>query len=157
MSEISLNLISKHILRQRFTAILPKPAKIGDVIILKGKIKDDAKVFSVNFLPEYPLNVIYHFKTNFVSNNVTHNYKTVGKWNDEIIETNSWIPGPGHEFTLYFQFHDNEFLVYSGDENRGHQYRFAYQFDIGDIYSVQVWDDLDYISEVIFRYGKETN
>lgn len=90
---------------------MPKPVQIGDEIIVKGKIKDDAKVFSVNFVPEYPMNIIYHFKTNFVANNVVQNYKTAGKWNDELTEENTWIVGPGEEFVLTFFFDDNKILV----------------------------------------------
>lgn len=60
----------------------------------------------------------------------------------------------GQEFVLTFHFDDSEILVYSDDENRCFQYRFAYKFDIGDIKSVQVWDDVDYIKEIIFRYKK---
>lgn len=54
--------------------------------------------FSVNFTLECcpsPLNIAYHFKTNFKDNTVVHNYKTVGDWNQEIIEENTWIQGPG--------------------------------------------------------------
>lgn len=129
--------------------------EIHDEIILKGKIKDDAKVFSVNFLPNYPWTVIYHFETNFVTNDVIHNYKTENQWNNEIVETNTWIQGPSHEFHLTFVFHYDEILVYTGDEDRGYQYRFIHQFDIGDIYSVEVWDDVDYVSEITFRYKNE--
>lgn len=135
---------------------MPKRVEIGDEIILKGKVKDDAKVFSVNFVPEYPMNVIYHFKTNFITNNVTHNFKTAGEWNEELVEGNTWIAGPGKEFVLTFFFDDNSILVYTDDENRHHQYKFDYQFDIGDIHSLEVWGDLDFISEIIFRYKKES-
>lgn len=56
--------------------------------------------FSINFTLEccpIPLNVAYHFKTNFVDNTVTHNYKTVGIWNDEVVEENTWIQGSGNK------------------------------------------------------------
>lgn len=60
--------------------------------------------FSVNFTLEccpIPLNVAYHFKTNFVDNTVRHNYKTVGSWNDEIIEENTWIQGSGNNNIIH--------------------------------------------------------
>lgn len=65
-----------------------------------------------------------------------------------------FFPYPGHEFVLTFHFDDSEFLVYSDDENRCFQYRFGYKFDIRDIKSVQVWDDVDSVDEIIFRYKK---
>lgn len=65
-----------------------------------------------------------------------------------------FVPYLGQEFVLTFHFDDSEFLVYSDDENRCFQYRFEYKFDIRDIKSVQVWDDIDYVDEIIFRYKK---
>lgn len=139
-----------------FAAILPKHAKIGDEVILKGKLADDAIVFSVNFTVDCGDNIAYHFKTMFNKNTVVQNYKADGKWHKPAInDENTWTDGPGKKFVLTFHFDDNEMLVYSGDENRHFQYKFEYQFDIGDIKAVQVWDDVDYISEIIFRYGME--
>lgn len=136
-----------------FVAILPKSIKIGDEIILKGKIRDRAKVFSVNFTVDCGENIAYQFETNFTENIVTQNYKTNGEWNRPLSEDeNTWIDGPGHKFVLTFLFDDNEFVVYTGDDNRMFQYKFEYQFDIGDIKCIQLWDDIDYISEIIFRY-----
>lgn len=74
----------------------------------------------------------------------------------KLLKENQWIPGPGHEFTLTFFFDDNDFLVYTNDDNRNYHYKFGYQFDIGDIHSIQVWDDVEYINEITFRYKKET-
>lgn len=56
---------------------------------------------------------------------------------------------------LTFHFDDNEILVYSDDEDRCFQYKFGQKFDIGDIKAVQVWDDIDYVEEIIFRYRKK--
>lgn len=141
-----------------FVAILPKPTKIGDEIILKGKIGDNAKGFSVNFTMDCGENIAYHFHTNFIDNTVQQNYKAAGQWHKPAIsEDNTWTDGPGREFVLTFRFDDNDFLVYSGDENRNFQYKFEYQFDIGDIKAVQVWDDVDHIQEIIFRYANEPN
>lgn len=52
--------------------------------------------FSVNFCCDSnPIDVAYHFKTDFTTNKVIHNYKC-GKWNNEIIEDNTWVNGPGN-------------------------------------------------------------
>lgn len=136
-----------------FVAILPKQIKEGDEIVIKGRIKENAKKFSVNFTLDCGENIAYHFGTDFTDETVKHNYKTQGQWNEPAsIEQNTWTNGPGHGFVLTFFFDDNEFVVYSGDEFRNFQYRYQYQFDIRDIKSVQVWDDVDYINEIIFRY-----
>lgn len=135
-----------------FVAIVPKKIQFDDEIILKGKIKNNALDFSVNFTLDCGENVAYQFKTDFANNTVLHNSKTNGKWNGETAETNSWIDGPGQQFVLTFHFTDSDVLVYSDDENRNFISSFEYQFDIGDIRSVQVWDDIDYINEIIFRY-----
>lgn len=58
----------------------------------------------------------------------------------------------GQEFVLTFHFDDSEIFVYSDDEDRCFLYRFGYKFDIGDIKAVQLWDDVDYVKEIIFRY-----
>lgn len=137
-----------------FVACFPKQIKIGDEVILKGKLTDNAKVFSVNFTVDCGENIAYHFKTMFSKNIVVQNFKAGGEWHKPAInDDNTWTDGPGKKFVLTFHFDDNEVLVYSGDEDRSFQYRFEYQFDIGDIKTVQVWDDVDYISEIIFRYG----
>lgn len=75
-------------------------------------------------------------------------------YSDSVFFPFLYILYSGHEFVLTFHFDDSEFLVYSDDENRCFQYRFAYKFDIRDIKSVQVWDDVDSVDEIIFRYKK---
>lgn len=59
--------------------------------------------FSVNFTLDScsnSRNIAYHFKTDLVKNEVIHNYKTVDYWNDEIVEENTWIQGPGKVFAF---------------------------------------------------------
>lgn len=58
----------------------------------------------------------------------------------------------GSEFTLTFHFTENEIIVYTEDEGRTYQYQFGHKFDISQIENVQVWDDIEYIQEIIFRY-----
>lgn len=135
-----------------FSAILPKPPQIGTEVILKGIIKKDAKEFSFNFINENRSNIQYHFKTNFVTDKIVKNFKILGDWGQEKREEIEWTGGPGTEFILTFHFDDNEMFVYEGDENRNFLHRFPYQFDIGDIKYVEVWGDVKFISEVIFRY-----
>lgn len=102
------------LLSPTFKAILPKKVQVGDEIILKGKINDDAKVFFVNFVCDYYDDIAYHFKTNFTSNTVVQNHKTGGAWKKEITNANTWISGLSDEFTLTFHFGATEILVYTG-------------------------------------------
>lgn len=106
---------------------------------------------SPNFIPS---NIAYHFKTNFATKKVQQNYRTDDQWNDEITEENTWALGPGEEFVLTFFFNDDEIIVYSEDEYRNYQYSIKNRFAIGEIKSVQVWDGVQYINEIIFRYKK---
>lgn len=103
-----------------------------------------------------PLQIAYHFRMSFVTNNVTHFYKD-GEWSDGISETNTFIKGPGHNFIITFFFDDNEFVVYADDENRNYQYRYPYQYDIADIKYVQVWGDIERMDEIIFRFNTTEN
>lgn len=36
-----------------------------------------------------------------MENTVTHNHKTVGVWNDETVDENTWIQGPGNIYIFY--------------------------------------------------------
>lgn len=129
-----------------------------DEVILKGKVKNDAKEFFINF-PAYPLstpptNIAYQFKTNFVTNQIAHNYKTNGHWNDEKVEKHTWISGPVQELVLTFSFGDGEIFVYAGDEYRNYQYAFERKFSIDSIRSIEVWGDVEFIDEITFRYKR---
>jgi len=137
-----------------FIALFPKAPAFNDEVVVKGKIKDDASIFSVNFCLDCcpkPSYVAYHFKTIFDSNSVVHNFKS-GTWQDEIVEENTWIDGPGQTFVLTFLFTDTDITVYTEDDGRCFQYAFTHKFDISDIKSVQLWDDFEYVDEIIFRY-----
>lgn len=85
---------------------------------------------------------------------MVQNWRTNGKWGDETVEPNTWTDA-GQEFTLTFEFTEEEIMVYSGDgDNEDFITQFSYQSDMGHFASVQVWDDVDYVNEIIFRYHK---
>lgn len=56
----------------------------------------------------------------------------------------------GDTFKLEFIFSDEEILVYS---DIGFHYKFELQFDLSEIRSLQIWDDLDYVNELKFVYN----
>uniref|UniRef100_A0A0K8TTR1 Galectin n=1 Tax=Tabanus bromius TaxID=304241 RepID=A0A0K8TTR1_TABBR len=135
-------------------APLPKHLSYGDEIILKGKVRDDATEISFNFVLDscpQPSMIAYHFKTKFKENVVVHNTKQC-TWLEEKPEENTWIDKPGEEFILTFYFDDSEILIYTGDDMRDLQYRYDHVLAYDEIKSVQVWGDVEYITEVTFRY-----
>lgn len=137
-----------------FVSIFPQRMNYGDEIILKGKVKDRAKVFSVNLALDCGVNIAYHFETNFSDSTVTQRYKINGQWRGESVSDNTWIDEPGQKFVITFHFDDDGILVYSGDEQRTFLYSFDYQFDVGEIKTIQCWDDVDYINEITYRFKK---
>ena len=58
----------------------------------------------------------------------------------------------GEEFILTFLFNENGIIVYSGDDGGCFQYKFVPVFDISEIKVIQLWDDIEYIKEIVFRY-----
>lgn len=61
----------------------------------------------------------------------------------------------GSKFTLTFHIGEDDYFVYTGDEGRNFQYQFPHQLNIKDIECVQLWDDIEYVNEIIFRYKQK--
>lgn len=103
--------------------LLPKAPDFGDAIILRGKLKPDAKKcvrrkgirlelfyiyrissariwcyrFSFNLCVDVcpcPEVVAFHFKTMLDSNTIVHNHKAI-TWQKETVLANKWVDGPG--------------------------------------------------------------
>lgn len=112
-------------------------------------------------------------ETTFPDNKVTLNYKTQQTWNDETMKDNTWCKGPGEtrvfRTTLENHFNDpysnldelfeirivlnkNMVIIY---DHQSYQFDFYRNYDITEIKSLQVWDDVENISECIFKYKYE--
>ncbi|XP_055544849.1 uncharacterized protein LOC129729948 [Wyeomyia smithii] len=172
-----------------FTVQFPKKPEIGDEIIVKGKLKPNAKVFSVNFI--LPLSpplrkstsvldsfvtsssssstccsngvgtenqsspyIAYHFKTIFKedgSSVVVQNWKNL-VWQQEVIGPNLWLKDRNRPFGLIFRFHHDTIRVFAEHTHHAPEYEFEYQVPLESIRTVQLWDDVEFVEEVTFRF-----
>lgn len=137
---------------QPFKAKIPHTIKIGDKIILEGKVADNAKDFVINLQDDDTI-VICHFKTNFEKRTVVFNQKELPEYKDETKkkEEMTWIDGPGKTFVLTFRFGNQEILVHTGNEKPSLQYTFKCDIAISEIKELAVLDGLDYIRKITFR------
>ncbi|XP_058448239.1 galectin-6-like [Malaya genurostris] len=148
-----------------FTAQLPRKPEFGDEILIRGKLKSDARVVSVNFclprpaqLPDdqTPPHIAYHFKTIFHddgSSAVIHNWKNC-VWQDETVEENYWMLDRNEKFTLIFRFHEEVFKVFAEDTQHTPDYEFVHQLPMENILQIEIWDDIEYIEEIAFKYKR---
>lgn len=129
--------------------------------------------------------VAFHFKTMLDSNTIVHNHKDI-TWQEETVSANTWVHGPGMNETItnihiLYKCHRQHisrcecvFLIYlTGAEftiqlvlTRDHvrvydeqmlRYELEHKYDIQDAKTLQVWDDVEYISECTFKYGRPRN
>lgn len=139
-----------------YTAIIPQSISDGDKIILKGLVKQDAYEFSINFATgtsPYPEDITYHFKTILPENTVVENSKKNGDWMYE--QRKEWPGSDGPGFALEFAFNDGYIHTYmvEDEDSRNFISSFEHNSDLNEIDSVQVWGDVDKITELTFRYS----
>ncbi|XP_055608536.1 32 kDa beta-galactoside-binding lectin lec-3-like [Uranotaenia lowii] len=146
-----------------FRAQLPRKPAAGDEIVIRGKLKHNARWFSVNFcLPrpphvpddQTPPFIAYHFKTIFHddgSSAVIHNYKNE-VWQAESVEQNYWMMDRNEKFTLIFRFHDEVFKVFAEDTQHTPDYEFTHQIPFDMVEQIELWDDIEFVEEIAFRY-----
>lgn len=171
-----------------FRAQIPKKPDIGDEVIVKGKLKPDASVFSVNFiLPQpppvqkslsapassesngqtthkccgQPTNpnqtwpyIAYHFKVILNDDGsciVVQNWKNV-VWQDERRSLSHSFQDRTRPFTLIFRFHHDTIRVFVDHTHHAPDFEFEYQLPLERIRTVEVWDDVEYVEEVTFRF-----
>lgn len=59
----------------------------------------------------------------------------------------------GQEFVLRFILNEDSIIVYTGDYPSSiFEYEFKLQYDISTITNIQVWDDVERVDELVFRY-----
>ncbi|XP_053690753.1 uncharacterized protein LOC128739300 [Sabethes cyaneus] len=173
-----------------FTVQFPKKPEIGDEIIVKGKLKPNARVFSVNFILPLPPPMVrsssvpdsfvknsshgsgvccnngldtanpsppyiaYHFKTVFKddgSSVVVQNWKNL-VWQQEVLGPNLWLKDRNRPFGLIFRFHHDTIRVFAEHTHHTPEYEFEYQVPLESIRTVQLWDDVEFVEEVTFRF-----
>ncbi|XP_058819334.1 galectin-12-like [Topomyia yanbarensis] len=172
-----------------FTVHFPKRPEIGDEIIVRGKLKSDAKVFSVNFIlplpppmlrsfaepdsalassqnsqtchsnghsttAQSPPYIAYHFKTVFHddgSSIVVQNWKNI-VWQQEIRSPNLWLKDRKRPFGIIFRFHPDTIKVFAEHAHHAPEYEFEYQVPLESIRTLELWDDVEFVEEVTFRF-----
>ncbi|XP_055543429.1 galectin-4-like [Wyeomyia smithii] len=146
-----------------FVAQLPRSPQHDDEILIRGKLKSDARAFSINFcLPrpdqvpakQTPPHIAYHFKTIFHddgSSAVIHNWKNL-VWQAEDVYENYWMLDRNEKFTLIIRFHEEVFKVFAEDTQHTPEYEFAHQLPFSMIQSIELWDDIEYVEEIAFKY-----
>uniref|UniRef100_A0A1Q3FPN1 Galectin n=1 Tax=Culex tarsalis TaxID=7177 RepID=A0A1Q3FPN1_CULTA len=178
-----------------FSAQFPKKPQIGDEVIVKARLKPNAKVFSINFIlptpppvhkslsaPAFPSEstvagqeqgccgrllgvsknsppyIAYHFKTIFSGEDddegesvVAQNWKNV-VWQREVREPNRWLRDRTRPFTLIFRFHHDTIRVFVDHTHQAPEYEYEYQVPLERIRLVELWDDVEFVEEVTFRF-----
>ncbi|XP_058454657.1 uncharacterized protein LOC131432426 [Malaya genurostris] len=172
-----------------FTVQFPKSPEIGDEIIVRGKLKPDAKVFSVNFILPLPPSMLrslsepdsvpasnqnihtccsnghstssqappyiaYHFKTVFLDDGtsvVVQNWKNI-VWQQEMRSPNLWLKDRNRPFGIIFRFHHDTIKVFAEHTHHAPEYEFEYQVPLESIRIVELWDDVEFVEEVTFRF-----
>lgn len=177
-----------------FSAQFPKKPQIGDEVIVKARLKPNAKVFSINFImptpppvhkslsapasaaessatsvaglgccgrllapKSSPPYIAYHFKTLFIEDGddadsvVVQNWKNV-VWQAELREPNRWLRDRKRPFTLIFRFHHDTIRVFVDHTHQAPEYEFEYQVPLERIRLVELWDDVEFVEEVTFRF-----
>nr|XP_036233615.1 uncharacterized protein LOC106623491 isoform X3 [Bactrocera oleae] len=152
----------------KFIAILPQPTEPGHKIQISGRISNNAEEFSINFANEtndHPQSIAYHFKWDVAKKMLIEDYKEDNEWKkrnatafDIFDDTTDTFPHSysllGLEFALEFAFQDDGIYVYMVCEDaRNHVTHFQPEIDIQFIESVQVWGDVEKITQLSFSYN----
>lgn len=106
---------------------------------------------------ETPPYVAYHFKTIFRddgSSVVIHNWKN-HFWQTESREENYWMYDRTKRFTLIFRFHNEAIKVFAEDVQHTPDYEFVHQFPFEDITTIELWDDIEFVDEISFKYKND--
>lgn len=123
-----------------FALQLPRKPSIGDEIVLKGVLCEDAKMFSVNFCSCDPSHIVYHLGIH-LDGRVVHCSRN-DSW--ERVDESEWIwhaENP-REFTLKFHFGDDEIKTCFDDIQEVPDLEHEHRYPIDKIHQVQLWEDI---------------
>uniref|UniRef100_A0A182Q1K9 Galectin n=1 Tax=Anopheles farauti TaxID=69004 RepID=A0A182Q1K9_9DIPT len=153
--------------KRPFTARFPTFPANGDEVIIRAKLKDDARKFSVNFClppPEMLQDgapkpyIAYHFKTMYDANGascVVHNWKNV-QWQEELVVDNNWHVDRSKTFRVVFRLHEDSIKVFVGCVDHPPDYEFPLQMPLDQIDTLELWDDVERVDEISFRVLNNT-
>nr|XP_036233614.1 uncharacterized protein LOC106623491 isoform X2 [Bactrocera oleae] len=118
-------------------------------------IKTFETMFSINFANEtndHPQSIAYHFKWDVAKKMLIEDYKEDNEWKKR--NATAFDIFDGLEFALEFAFQDDGIYVYMVCEDaRNHVTHFQPEIDIQFIESVQVWGDVEKITQLSFSYN----
>ncbi|XP_050071378.1 uncharacterized protein LOC126559289 [Anopheles maculipalpis] len=154
--------------KRPFTAKFPKTPENGDEVLIRGKLHNDARSFSVNFcLPrpphqtehDTPSFILYHFKTIYddASNasRVVQNWKNL-HWQQEEVFENRWHVDRSKTFRVIFRLHEDCIKMFVNSVDHPPDYEFSVQLPLDQVESIELWDDVENVEEISFRYDNRT-
>uniref|UniRef100_A0A182JQT5 Galectin n=1 Tax=Anopheles christyi TaxID=43041 RepID=A0A182JQT5_9DIPT len=151
-----------------FTAKFPTCPENGDEVLIRGKLHDNAKSFSVNFCLSRPSQVAenqsppyiaYHFKTIYDENDdsrVVLNWKNV-QWQEEEVLDNYWHVDRSKTFRVIFRLHEDSIKMFADSVDHPPDYQFPVQLPLDQIESIELWGELESVEEISFRYDNRNS
>uniref|UniRef100_A0A182VW32 Galectin n=1 Tax=Anopheles minimus TaxID=112268 RepID=A0A182VW32_9DIPT len=146
-----------------FTAKFPKTPADGDEVYIRAKLTDNARAFSVNFclprppqVPQHksPSYIAYHFKTIYDEDDdsrVVQNWKNV-HWQEEEVHDNHWHVDRSKTFRVIFRLHEDCIKMFTDSVDHPPDYEFEVQLPLDQIESIELWNDVENVEEISFRY-----
>ncbi|XP_017955801.1 uncharacterized protein LOC108650946 isoform X2 [Drosophila navojoa] len=123
---------------------------------IQGCLLQEPEQFSINFVnsPSCTDNITYHFKVRVPAQTIVENYKINGEWSDAHQEKYLNIFDES-TFSLEFQFDYNNSTIHVYQvRGQGHNFvtKFETLFSLSDIQSIQVWGDVQKITQFSLSY-----
>uniref|UniRef100_A0A8D8H4D7 Galectin n=1 Tax=Culex pipiens TaxID=7175 RepID=A0A8D8H4D7_CULPI len=140
-----------------FALKLPRKPTIGDEIIVKGVLCDDAQRFSVNFCFPDPAQIVYHFGMHLDGRGVVQCSRN-DTWDEEHWSEWEWQhSGDTPNFTLIFRFGFDEIKAFLDHTQQQPQFELEHRYPIEQIHYVELWDDIARVEEITLRYANPSD
>ncbi|XP_058825633.1 galectin-4-like [Topomyia yanbarensis] len=145
-----------------FSLQLPKEPAVGDEIVLKGVLKEDARRFSVNLClartegnhPQAePDRIAYHLGWKFCEDGCeVMQCSKNSLWSDMQVCSDVWFNE--RKISVIFRFHADTVKVFIDHTQQPPEYEYEHQFPIEEIQSFELWDDFERVEEITLRFSK---
>lgn len=102
--------------------------------------------------------IAYHFKTIYDEGGDSHvvlNWKNV-YWQQEEKLENNWHTDPSEPFTVIFSLHEEKIKVFVDRIDHPPDYEFPLPLPLNNIFTIELWDDIEDVEEISFRYDNRT-
>uniref|UniRef100_A0A182TAD0 Galectin n=1 Tax=Anopheles maculatus TaxID=74869 RepID=A0A182TAD0_9DIPT len=122
-------------------------------------IGDDSKYKDVDLNNDTPSYILYHFKTIYDDENdasrVVLNWKNL-QWQQEQVYDNHWHVDRSKTFRVIFRLHEDCIKMFVNSVDHPPDYEFSVQLPLDQIESIELWDDVENVEEISFRYDNRT-